>query len=137
MTRSQIYREPRDLAERGYADAGTPGLRDRTPYSITKKGRQAFADWIVQDPGPDLIRSRLLLTVFFGDYLEPERLQQIVADERRFHERRLERYRSMEAVPWSGPESFLAATLRCGVALEEVMVSWLASLMETKDGHGK
>jgi DNA-binding PadR family transcriptional regulator len=134
VTRSQIYRELHDLAERGYADVGKPGPRDRTPYSITKKGRQAFSDWIVQDPGPDLFRSRLVLTVFFGDHLEPKRLRQIVADALRFHERRLERYRAAEAFL---AESFMLETLRLGIALEEAIVSWLASLMVTKDRHGK
>ncbi len=136
ITRSQIYRELRDLAERGYVDVGVPGPRDRTPYSITDAGRQAFSEWIVQDPGPDLSRSPLLLTVFFGEHLKPERLRQILADELRSHERVLERYRAMEIViPLRHPESFQAATLRFGIAYEEAMVSWLTSLLETKDGH--
>jgi DNA-binding PadR family transcriptional regulator len=137
VTRSQIYRELRDLAERGYVDVGVPGPRDRTPYSITEDGRQAFSDWIVQDPGPDLVRSRFLLTVFFGAHLEPERLRQILADALRLHERQLEHHRALAALlPPNVFQSFTAATLRLGIAYEEMMVSWLTSLMETKNGQG-
>src|ERR1039457_7058864 len=71
VTRSQVYRELRDLEARGMAASGEPGPRDRTPYQITKSGRAAFHAWVSRDPGPDMIRHRLLLTVFFSDHLEP------------------------------------------------------------------
>src|SRR5436305_2115796 len=64
VTRSQIYRELRTLTDRGYVEAGAAGRRDRVPYTITESGRAAFRDWIAQSPPPDVIRSRLLLTVF-------------------------------------------------------------------------
>src|SRR5207248_301893 len=93
VTRSQIYRELRTLAERGYVEAGAAGRRDRVPYTIAPAGREAFAAWIGEDPGTDVIRSRLLLTVFFGDFLDRARLREIVHDRRRQHEAELARYR--------------------------------------------
>src|SRR5436305_13164114 len=76
VTRSQIYRELRTLTERGYVTAGDAGRRDRVPYTITAAGQEAFASWIAQDPPGDVIRSRLLPTVFFGGFLDRARLRQ-------------------------------------------------------------
>src|SRR4051794_12814122 len=86
VTRSQIYRELRTLTERGYVKAGTSGPRDRIPYAITNKGRKAFKEWLSQPPPPDVIRSRLLLTVFFADHLPAGRLREIVTTERQRHQ---------------------------------------------------
>ena len=126
VTRSQIYRELRTLTGRGYVEAGDAGRRDRVPYTITEAGRAAFRDWIAQPPPPDVIRSRLLLTVFFGDFLDRERLREIVDDERKRHETALARYREMQES--IGTTGFPAATLRMGVAYEEALAGWLASL---------
>jgi DNA-binding PadR family transcriptional regulator len=126
VTRSQIYRELRTLAEGGYIEAGDAGRRDRVHYTITPAGRQAFGAWIGQDPGPEVIRSRLLLTVFFGDFLDRARLREIVHETRRHHEAELVRYREMQGSV--GTTGFPAATLRFGVAYEEAFVEWLASL---------
>src|SRR5438105_12350606 len=117
VTRSQIYRELRTLTERGYAKAGDAGRRDRVPYTITAAGQEAFASWIAQDPPGDVIRSRLLLTVFFGDFLDRARLRQIVGDQRRHHEAEVARYRELQKS--IGTTGFPAATLRMGVAYEE------------------
>src|SRR5207302_8869637 len=75
VTRSQVYRELRSLEEQGLVEAGETGARDRRPYPVTEAGRRAFAQWIAREPGPDLVRSPLLLTVFFGGYVEPALLR--------------------------------------------------------------
>src|SRR5438552_4084126 len=134
VTRSQIYRELRDLTERGYAEAGPAGPRDRTPYTITPAGKEAFREWLGGDPGPDIIRSRLLLTVFFGDRLEPERLRQVLADHRRQHQAQLDGYRTIQQ-GLSG-QRFVEATLRYGIAHEEHVVQWLEELEQELDQLG-
>lgn len=127
VTRSQIYRELRVLAERGYVEVGDPGPRDRVPYTITETGRQAFAAWIASDPGPDLTRSRLLLTVFFGDQLPPERLAEILDDARRSHAGTLKVYEDL--LPHVASSSaYQAATLRFGIAYERAFLDWVDSV---------
>ena len=96
VTRSQIYRELRTLTERGYVKAGSSGPRDRVPYAITNKGRAAFKKWIAEAPTPDTIRSRLLLTIFFGHHLPPDRLREIAESERQRHQATLEGYLALE-----------------------------------------
>jgi DNA-binding PadR family transcriptional regulator len=137
VTRSQIYRELRTLTERGYVEAGTSGPRDRVPYTITDAGRAAFREWIAESPGPDLIRSRLLLTIFFGDHLEPERLREILVEQRKGHEAQLESYRALQdGIPET--ERFSAATLKFGLRYEQNMVDWLKELEDelAQEGPG-
>jgi DNA-binding PadR family transcriptional regulator len=127
VTRSQIYRELRVLADRGYVDVGEPGPRDRVPYTITDAGRDAFAAWIASDPGPDLTRSRLLLTVFFGDQLPPGRLADILADTRQAHAATLKSYEDL--LPHViEHDRFQAATLRFGVSYERAFLDWIDSV---------
>jgi DNA-binding PadR family transcriptional regulator len=134
VTRSQIYRELRTLTERGYIEAGDAGRRDRVPYTITEAGRAAFREWIAQPPPPDVIRSRLLLTVFFGHHLPPDRLREIIGVERKRHEAELARYREMQKS--IGTTGLPAATLKMGVAYEEAMTGWLTELEEELDQQG-
>ena len=124
VTRSQIYRELRDLAGRGLVEVGDPGPRDRTPYTITDAGREAFGGWIASDPGADLTRSRLLLTVFFGDKLPPGRLTEILDDARRAHATRLKVYEGL--LPHVETSSaYQAATLKFGIAYQRAMLDWI------------
>ncbi len=135
VTRSQVYRELRDLATRGLVVHGEPGLRDRTPYEITEAGRAALHTWLARDPGPDVIRHRLLLTVFFRDHLAPDRLAEILAAQRAEHERTLARYQEVQRD--LGTEDARAATLRFGISYEETLIAWIDSVAAapTKDHH--
>jgi DNA-binding PadR family transcriptional regulator len=136
VTRSQIYRELRVLAERGFVEVGAPGPRDRVPYTITDAGRDAFAAWIASDPGPDLIRSRLLLTVFFGDQLPPGRMGEILDEARRSHAGTLKVYEDL--LPHvTEHDRFQAATLRFGIAYERAFVDWIDGLSDEVAATGR
>ena len=127
VTRSQIYRELRTLTERGYVTAGDAGRRDRVPYTITAAGQEAFASWIAQDPPGDVIRSRLLLTVFFGGHVDGRRMERFLAVHRLRHEERLEHYRELAAA-LAGAEGMAWAVhaLRYGIEHEEAVLRWFA-----------
>ncbi|MHB1711809.1 MAG: PadR family transcriptional regulator [Acidimicrobiales bacterium] len=127
VTRSQVYRELRDLEARGMATRGEPGPRDRTLYQITDSGRASLHAWLARDPGPDMIRNRLLLTVFFSDHLEPGRLAEILATRREGHQATLAHYRELELELDS--LDAMAATLRFGISYEEMVIAWIDSLL--------
>jgi|SRR5579884_3311202 len=133
VTRSQIYRELRVLTEEGYVQPGTSGPRDRVPYAITDAGRSAFRTWISERPPPDIIRSRLLLTVFFGEHLEPDRLRDILEEQRRGHASHLERYEQLAAAG-ATEAGFPGRTLRFGIAYEQAMIDWIDGLLAEGPG---
>jgi DNA-binding PadR family transcriptional regulator len=137
VTRSQIYRELRTLTERGYVKAGTAGPRDRVPYAITAAGRTAFKKWIAQPPTPDTIRSRLLLTIFFGHHLPPARLREIAETERKRHQSTLERYLALEPqLAVDDKQRFPLATLHFGIRYERAMIDSLDELLDLLDQEG-
>lgn len=60
------------------AKAGKPA---RHLYSITDAGRKSLAAWLVERPNPPNLRIELLLKVFLGSKIEPERLIPMLEDE--------------------------------------------------------
>ena len=127
VTRSQVYRELRTLAELGYVEAGDTGPRDRRPYAITDAGREAFAAWIVRHPGQMIVRMPLLLTVFFGKHLPPGRLDEITEAEWQEGAKALKEYESMlESIGDSDP--FMAQILRFAVEYQKTLLRWIEGL---------
>ncbi len=68
--RSKLFEAPKRLVELGYARAskGRTGLRPKTVYKITPKGRRALAAWLAEPgAGPEL-EFEQLVKVFFGEH---------------------------------------------------------------------
>jgi len=129
VTRSQIYRELRSLAATGLVQAGVTGARERRPYSITDTGRAAFAAWISRPPGDDVVRSPLLLTVFFGAHVEEARLKRYLVAHRVRHEQRLADYRDLHAALREQPDMrWIRYALEYGIAHEESVLQWMHNL---------
>ncbi|MGZ3497729.1 MAG: PadR family transcriptional regulator [Vulcanimicrobiaceae bacterium] len=127
VTRSQLYREIKDLELRGLVQTTAAGARDKRICSITVAGRAAFARWIAREPADELIRFPLLLTLFFGAGVDPERLRNWVTLHRARHAERLERYRQVSPdVEREHP--YPAMTLEFGIMYEETVLRWLDSL---------
>jgi DNA-binding PadR family transcriptional regulator len=132
ITSSHVYRELRNLEAAGLVAAGETGVRDRRPYTITDAGRGVFERWIAQEPGPDIIRSPVLLMVFFGAHLPPALFRRFLTLHRLRHEQLLERYRALaDTVGDSDP--FAAATVAYGIAHEEAVARWFAGLPWLRD----
>jgi DNA-binding PadR family transcriptional regulator len=134
VTRSQIYRELKDLAAQGLVASLKTGPRDRQPYRITEPGRRAFKQWIAQRPGRPNMRLPLVLQVFFGDAVEPETLARSLAELRAYHEERLAVYRRFEAEVPRDSSQFDA--LRLGLMFQKTMISWIDSLQKRPARRG-
>jgi DNA-binding PadR family transcriptional regulator len=133
VTRSQVYRELGSLAADGLVKAGELGSRDSKPYEITETGHAAFTEWINREPGPDLIRSPLLLTVFFREHVAPEKLQRYLTAHRLDHQTQLEEYERLEAQLHNDPGGPLDA-LRFGIAYERAVLEWLEEMEDRSRG---
>lgn len=127
VTSSHVYRELRVLEERGLVEAGQPGVRDRVPFAITEAGRHEFREWIGRPPPPEQIRFPLLVTLWFGRFLEPGALATFIAEAREEHGHRLELYESAQSVVETD-DPHRQAVLRFGIAYERAVIGWLAEL---------
>lgn len=127
VTRSQLYREIKDLDRRGYIVRSESGSREKRVCSITPAGRTAFSLWMSREPDQELIRYPLLLSLFFGDHVEPQTLARWITEHRSKHARRLKRYEDMLwHVQRDAP--FPALTLQFGIEYEKAVLRWIDGL---------
>jgi DNA-binding PadR family transcriptional regulator len=131
ITRSQVYRELADLAERGFVERGDPGPRDRQPYRITALGRAAFRDWVRTPPEPENLRIPLLLRLTFADEIDPDQLRETMSTHRQVHARRLAEYQQLDRdLASGGVEADKRVTLAYGIAYESAVLGWFDQLPE-------
>lgn len=136
VTRSQVYRELADLAQRGLVERGDRGARDRQPFLITQRGRAVFRDWVNTAPEPENLRIPLLLRLTFADEIDPERLREMLTCHREAHARRLGEYRKLERdLEKDGVPAEQRVTLAYGIAYEAAIVGWFERLPESLTGE--
>jgi len=128
VTRSQVYRELAAMDAAGLVEAGDEGPRSRRPYALTGNGRAAFAEWIVREPAPEVIRFPLLLTINFGAWVGSERVLDFAAHQRPAHEERLAAYRELEKVAVEYGQPFVGATVAFGIHYERAVLAWMDEL---------
>jgi DNA-binding PadR family transcriptional regulator len=133
ITQSQVYRELAAMAAAGLVEAGEREARDRRPYAITAAGREAFASWVAEPPGEELIRFPLLLTVAFGAHIPPDVLASHVEHHRAIHARRLAGYQTSKAAadaapPAYRPDLYVMAALDFGLRYERAALDWFDAL---------
>jgi DNA-binding PadR family transcriptional regulator len=127
VTTSHLYRELKVLEERGLIEAGERGPRDRRPYAITPAGVEAFAEWIVQEPGPEQIRIPLLVSLWFAKHIDDATLAGFIESHRAVHEQRLAEYREVSRGT-TGRDPHVDAVVQFGISYEEAFLAWLAAL---------
>lgn len=137
LTQSQVYRELSTMAKAGLIEAGERGRRDRQPFAITDTGREAFRNWVIEEPGMETIRFPLLLRLMFGQHVPPDRLAAFIEHHEGIHRERLAGYQALKA---SIPEEYQAAnpysmsTLGFGILYEQAVTQWFAELPEAIRG---
>jgi DNA-binding PadR family transcriptional regulator len=126
VTRSQIYRELKDLEARGYVEEMEAGARDKRPYRITKQGRRAFEAAVAESPGPPILRFPLVWSAFFGEHLAPETMARFVAEQRAYHASRLAAYEEFERRAAKG--TWAHESLRMGLAFQRAVLRWIDTI---------
>jgi len=133
MTRSQVYRELRALADTGLAAEREASGR----FAITPSGRDVVRAWFVDfalgEPRDDQWRSAVTLTVFFGHYLPADLLERVVREHRLRCERRLDVLRSIEAA-LAADRSLPGSTLRRGMLHLAGTVDWTDDVLDRISG---
>lgn len=94
VTRSQVYRELPALAETGYVRLGKQGPRSSQQYVITAAGKRAFKSWLITEPGPDHLRSPLILRLVNASTLTDRQRAALIDAARAEHTARLDEARN-------------------------------------------
>lgn len=147
LTRSQVYRELKTLAERGLIVAGHTEARERRPYTLTDEGRAAFQEWLAADPDPEVIRYPILLRLLFGRFLPPDTLARLIENHRSEHARTLEQYlaerdaaerATANGIAAPDVDAFSLAVLDLGIRYEQAVIDWVDNLPWCfKDGRSE
>lgn len=82
VTRSQVYRELPALAEAGLVRLGKQGPRSSQQYVITAAGKRSFKSWLTSEPGPDHLRSPLILRLVHAGSLTAKQRAALVESAR-------------------------------------------------------
>lgn len=82
VTRSQVYRELPALTDEGLLRLGKQGPRSSQQYVITAAGKRAFKSWLNTEPGPDNVRSPLILRLVYSASLTPKQRANLVESAR-------------------------------------------------------
>jgi DNA-binding PadR family transcriptional regulator len=135
MTRSQVYQELRRLADAELAVVDAAGR-----YAVSESGRQAAREWFhdfaLGEPRDEQVRSPVALTVFFGNYLEPELLERLVREYQLRFERRLQVLRGIEGA-LEDDRSLPGTTLRRGMFHLEGAVAWTQDVLDRLANKGR
>lgn len=129
LPHSQLYAEPARLARAGYVtEQREHGGRRRKLYTLTDRGREAFASWLeVLTPEPYVLRDLALLKLFFG--ADPRELAEVQVET---HRQKLAEYEALlEQTSTSDPLGPRLA-LELGTRHERETVSFWAAQAQSK-----
>lgn len=132
-TRQQIYRELGELeatAHVAHKDVRQQDRPDKKVYQITAEGMQDLKNWIESETDKVPLKDPLLIKVFVGHLVEPEKLLIEIDRQRQIHSEKLKLFLWFEAEHLRGPNSsslrhqFQHLALRRGILAEKGWISW-------------
>jgi PadR family transcriptional regulator AphA len=132
--KSHIYAVLPRLVEGGFATTRRVAQErrpDKQVYRITKKGDQAFREWL-EEPVDERAGSRspFLLKVFFGGKMSKEALVAHVERKREEAAKELAEYREIEERIRDDERSYFGyVTLRWGLAQAEAWIRWADEIL--------
>lgn len=108
------------------------GKPDRKVYSLTDRGRAAFADALRVDPGPDRFRSEFLFLLLFAEHMPPDHLAHLIDERLRDYRARLKELERAPCRPGSLGIEFMRGH---GIAVYRAIIQYLESnrhVLETR-----
>ena len=131
--RAQLYVDPERLVQQGLlAEQREATGRRRRMYRVTAEGEAELRRWLHDAATREVeLRDAGLLKLYFGSLLSTGDVVELARRERELHRRRLATYETIHAELESDPTaSFGLATLRMGVAYEQMSISFWQSIID-------
>ncbi|MEV5327312.1 PadR family transcriptional regulator [Nonomuraea sp. NPDC052634] len=104
-TQSQLYSELGKLAEAGLVDVTAEGPRGRKEYTITEKGLAELRHWLTEVPPARVLRSDMLLRVFFLGRVSPEEAKAYLSGQAELARKQLEQIESIRGLVENGTDN--------------------------------
>ena len=108
---------------------------ERKVYSITKKGEEAFSQWIDQESEPERYRNELLLKLFFIPANAKQQMIGHIQAEKSRHEKLLLNYKKIQSLilEKESDEHFSPAwlfTVKNGIFTSRAQIDWCHECLE-------
>ncbi len=126
-TQSQLYTELGKLADAGLVDVSAEGRRGRKEYMITEAGLAELRHWITDVEPTRVLRSDMLLRVFFLGQITPEQARAYLRHQSELagkHLEGLERIRAFLENRQDNLSAYGRITLEYGVRLAKTQQEW-------------
>ncbi|WP_130348033.1 PadR family transcriptional regulator [Herbihabitans rhizosphaerae] len=125
VTRSQVYRELPALADAGLVRLGKQGPRSSQQYQVTAAGKKAFKSWLTTEPGPDHLRSPLILRIAHASTLSGKQRAALFASAKETYNAEQEAAKNAAK---AADDPYAKAIADFGAARAKAMVKLLDSL---------
>jgi DNA-binding PadR family transcriptional regulator len=125
VTRSQVYRELPALASAGLVRLGKQGPRSSQQYVITAAGKKAFKSWLGSEPGPDHLRSPLILRLVHASALTARQRASLIDSAKKAY---AEEQEASKAASKSADDPYAKAVAEFGVARAKAVLKLLDSI---------
>jgi DNA-binding PadR family transcriptional regulator len=125
VTRSQVYRELPALANAGLVRLGKQGPRSSQQYVITAAGKKAFKTWLAGEPGPDHLRSPLILRLVHASALTAKQRAALVESAKKVYTDEAEAARTAAK---SADDPYAKAVAEFGAARARAVLKLLDSV---------
>lgn len=125
VTRSQVYRELPALADAGLVRLGKQGPRSSQQYLVTAAGKKAFKGWLGSEPGPDHLRSPLILRLVHADALTAKQRGALIESAKKVYS---EEHEAARAAVKAADGAYSKAVAEFGVARAKAVLKLLDSI---------
>jgi DNA-binding PadR family transcriptional regulator len=125
VTRSQVYRELPALADAGLVRLGKQGPRSSQQYVVTAAGKKAFKNWLGSEPGPDHLRSPLILRLVHANALTARQRSALIESAKKVY---AEEQDAAKTAAKSAEDPYAKAVAEFGVARARAVLKLLDSI---------
>jgi DNA-binding PadR family transcriptional regulator len=138
--KSKIYATLPRLVEQGFATARVfeqVGRPDKQVYRLTRAGQRTLREWLNDEaPPPTVVRSGLLLKLFFGAEADEENVRQALEAVRDRATTQLAALKQIESGIDADADFFPYLTLLHGIEDAESTVRWATDALERLERRG-
>ncbi len=125
VTRSQVYRELPALADAGLVRLGKQGPRSSQQYLVTAAGKKAFKQWLSSEPGPDHLRSPLILRLVHANALTVRQRSALIESAKKVY---ADEQDAAKAAVKAADDPYAKAVAEFGVARARAVLKLLDSI---------
>ena len=145
-----IYRSLKQMEKEGWIASTIEhqsGKPNRKVYNITGQGKKELIQWLAEPPEELELRHTMLVKVFFGKQLPPERMVEHLKNWREYHVNLLKQYETlaMPAIKYQSKKAsyandayFWGLSLDYGIRHARMVIEWCdQALKDIEKGKGK